>query len=127
MRNYTPGTIVYVDAGFVRHYGIVIDFNEIGSLTIISNSKNLGCVAEETIENFSGGRKIVNSGYPSNFSSSHLVARAQQQIGMPYKLFSENCEHFVRWVHHLKPESPQLQTFAMIVSVALFLMLATRN
>lgn len=127
MQYYTPGTIVYVDVGFIRHFGIISGFNKLGDTTIISNSKKLGCVTEETLEKFSGGGRIVAHGYPSNFSSSNLIVRARQQIGMPYKLFSKNCEHFVRWVHHLKPESPQLQTLAVLVSLALFMMFATRN
>lgn len=127
MRNYTLGTIVYVDILFIRHYGIISDINKMGALKIISNSKKFGRVIEESLDDFSGSRKISECGFPSKYTSHYIVTRAKSLIGKQYNLFSNNCEHFVRCVHHLKPESPQIQIFAIMASITLYGILASRS
>ncbi len=127
MRNYTLGTIVYVDILFIRHYGIISDINEMGTPKIISNSKKYGRVIEEYLDDFSGSRKISECGFPSKYSPKYIITRAKKQIGKQYNLFSNNCEHFVRCIHHLKPESPQIQIFTIIASIALFTVMVNRS
>ena len=114
MRNYTLGTVIFVKIWPIKHYGIISGFNEFGEVLVISNSKALGCVAEEPLMKFSMGKQSVVEGYPSNCNPSDVIARARSQVGKKYDLFSDNCEHFVRWAHHLKPESPQLQFFSVL-------------
>jgi len=126
MRDYTLGSIVYVQFGLIRHYGIISGINELGEILVVSNSKALGCVTEELLKDFSMGKQTVVEGYPSNCSSSYVIERARSQLGRKYELYSDNCEHFVRWAHHLKPESPQLQFFSILAGALVISYLVAR-
>lgn len=126
MRDYTLSSIVYVQFGLIRHYGIITGINELGEVLVVSNSKALGCVAEELLKDFSMGKQTVVEGYPSNCSSSYVIERARSQLGRKYELYSDNCEHFVRWAHHLKPESPQLHFFSILTGAIVISYLVAR-
>ncbi len=126
MHNYTIGSVVYVQSWLIKHYGIISGINELGELVVISNSKTMGCVTEEPLKNFSMGRQTVVAGYPGNCCSSYAIERARSQLGKKYDLFSDNCEHFVRWVYHLKPESPQLQFFSLLAGAFVISYLVAR-
>jgi len=126
MRNYTLGTVIFVKIWPIKHYGIISGFNEFGEMLVISNSKVRGCVAEEPLREFSLGRQTVFDGYPSNCDPRDVAARARSQLGKKYDLFSDNCEHFIRWAHHLKPESPQLQFVSVFAGAFLLSYLVAR-
>ena len=127
MRNYTLGTVIYVRMGLYWHYGIISGFNEFGEITIISNSKQKKRVVEESLTSFCAGRKPIVKGYPSNLSPDYVVNRARTQVGKKYELFSHNCEHFWRWVHKLKPESPQIQVLFLAISTLLLTTVIARS
>ena len=126
MRNYTLGTVVFVKIWPIKHYGIISGLNEFGEMLVISNSKALGCVTEEPLKNFTMGKQAVVEGYPSNYNPGDVIARARSQVGKKYYLFSDNCEHFVRWAHRLKPESPQLQIVSVLAAAFLVSYLVAR-
>jgi len=109
MMYLTPGTVVSVQVGPVEHYGVVSDLHDGITPYIISNSRRTGRVAEERVSIFSEGKDIKVHGYPSKLSPAMAIARAKSQLGKAYDVLNWNCEHFVRWVHGLKVESPQLQ------------------
>ncbi len=117
MNSLQPGTIVSVPIGPLTHFGIVSDQQDTGFPYIISCSRRTGQVAEETATVFANGSKIKVHGYPSQLNPFQVVHRARSKLGTKYDLFKWNCEHFVRWVHDVKPESPQLQ-IATILGVA---------
>ena len=125
MLDYTPGTIVYVQIGPIKHYGVLSDHRANGLQNVISSSKFKNAVVEENIDDFSQGNTVYSGGFPSNLAPQKVLARARSKIGSAYKLFSDNCEHFVRFVHKQKPESPQLQIAVMcsLVLLAGFLVL----
>lgn len=58
-------------------------------------------VKEDTLENFARGSKIRIRPYedsPAHYSQNEIICRARSRIGENnYDLFSNNCEHFVRW------------------------------
>ena len=58
---------------------------------------------------FSDGREVSKS--PDITSDDLIVAyqRAEARIGESYDLLNRNCEHFLREVHGLPSETPQLQ------------------
>jgi lecithin:retinol acyltransferase len=109
-----PGTVVSVQIGLIRHYGIASDRYDSGGSLVISSSKAAGLVIEEPLICFSHGKRIQTHGFPSDLMPWQVVSRARSVLGSRYNLRDSNCEHFVRWVHGLKPESPQLKR-AMLV------------
>ncbi|OON93224.1 MAG: hypothetical protein ATN31_06860 [Candidatus Epulonipiscioides saccharophilum] len=76
------------------HHGIYI-----GSGKVIHYLKER--VKEDTLENFARGSKIRIRPYedsPAHYSQHEIICRARSRIGENnYDLFSNNCEHFVRW------------------------------
>jgi len=118
MNNLNPGDVVSVMIGLIEHFGIVSDRQIDGMLSIISNSRRTGQVAEEAANAFAAGKTIKVYGYPSTLMPATVIARARSQLGKPYSLATWNCEHFIRWAHGSKVVSPQLQV-AVIASLVL--------
>jgi hypothetical protein len=114
-----PGNVVAISAGFVTHMGIVTAHG-----TVLTNSSRYGCVCEQSTKAFAAGRPLRMIGYLGNLEPAEVVRRAKSQIGRRYKLFSFNCEHFVRWAHGLRPESGQVWS-AVFITMAV-LIVATR-
>ena len=105
---YSIGTTLRVKFGLYFHYGI-----SDGNGNVIHNSKKNKKVILESIDRFREGKKIEKSEINSNdLHGAFLIAKGY--IGFPYKLFTKNCEHFVRLVHGLDPQSPQLQKFILM-------------
>lgn len=124
-----PGTVVAVNVGPITHVGVVTDKIVDGLPTVISNSMRAGGVAEEPLGLFANGGQVWLLGYIGRLSPHEVIERARSQIGKQWNLFW-NCEHLVRWVHGLKPESPQLVMGAALVatlSLAVALMLSQRR
>ncbi len=120
-RVIVPGMVVEVFVGIFWHPGIVTKVWPGGAM-VISNSFRRGGVVEESIAEFSGGRKMRVGGIVPSTDPMHTVARARSKIGTRYNLFTWNCEHFARWAHGITPESPQLQRFgAVVLGVGLLL------
>lgn len=113
-RTLQPGDVVgaYIWVGLVRvlHVGVV-SYNAHGRGTgVISNSLKHGKVTEERLEEFAKGGEVYYVGeIRGRLAGQTVVRRARSRLGEPYSLFSDNCEHFVRWAHGLTEESPQLQ------------------
>jgi len=99
---YSPGDIVSVRVGTVRHEGIMTEHGR-----VISNSRRLGGVFEESLRTFAMGRKIKNHGPLRAADPSQVLARARSQIGRGYHPYTYNCEHFVRFCYGKSPYSPQ--------------------
>lgn len=100
---YQLGDVLRVTVyGFVVHEGIYTDEG-----TIISNSRRNGRVVEESVHQFSAGRKITNVGPLSDVSPHVALAHARTRLGQKYRLHADNCQHFVRRCYRLKPKSPQ--------------------
>lgn len=99
--------------GGIEHYGL---WTGIG--TVISASKRMGLVVEESIYEFSGGNPIVGKGYPSRLPPFAVISKARQLIGQKWDLVFNNCQHFATQCHNVK-HSPQLQLgiFALLALV----------
>ena len=124
MQYFIPGTIVAVAVGPVEHVGILAGQTPDGRLTVISNSRRAGGVVEEPIDSFAGGAKVRVLSYPGILAPAAVVWRARSRLGQRWNLFNWNCEHFVRWVHGLKPTSPQLwggMTLLAIIAAGILL------
>lgn len=107
-----PGTTVRISYGAYWHYGLI---DSTGS-SVIHNSKKHGKVVRETIEAFSGGASLVVCADVMGNWPVKAARLAESAIGVTYRLWSQNCEHFVRWAHGLEPTSPQIE--AAIVATA---------
>ena len=123
MYGLIPGTVVSVAVGPITHFGIVSDRQSNGLPHIISCSRRTGQVAEESAAAFANGGKIKVHGYPGERQPLHVMQKARSALGTKYDLFKWNCEHFVRWAHELKPESPQLLAAMIIGLIGLGLIL----
>ncbi len=77
--------------------------------TVIAGSKRTGCVVEEDLQSFSGGRKIRSKGFPSDLNPAMVESNARNKIGKAYNLFGYNCQHFATECHGRK-HSPQLRS-----------------
>nr|VFK27393.1 MAG: Lecithin retinol acyltransferase [Candidatus Kentron sp. MB]VFK30287.1 MAG: Lecithin retinol acyltransferase [Candidatus Kentron sp. MB]VFK74290.1 MAG: Lecithin retinol acyltransferase [Candidatus Kentron sp. MB] len=102
------GDIISVQYPSFTHYGIYTGDNQ-----VIHNSKKLGRVWETTFDEFSDNHRVILS--PIKPDDPRLaVERAKRYLGQPYRLFSNNCEHFVRTVSGLVKESPQIQKYSTL-------------
>lgn len=113
------GTDVRVGPYLVRHVGVVSSADPYYGVFVISNSKKAGMIAEEHLDTFTGGGDWKR--HPElrgRLSSQEVVRRARKRIGDPWRLFGDNCEHFVREVQGLLRESPQVA--AGIAATAFF-------
>jgi len=99
-----PGTVLSVGTG-PEHFGILTCRQ-----TVISASKIHGEIIEQSLWQFSGGQQILAHGVWSNQPWEETMKIAYSQLGQPYRLFDNNCEHFVRYCHGLERKSPQLAT-----------------
>ena len=117
-----PGSVVSMPKGPVRHVGIV-DWRG----AIIHASKKSGKVVRDPVEAFADGRPIRREGYPGDLPPETVVARAEQWIGTPYRLFTDNCEHLVTHAHGLKRKSPQVQKALVTAGMLLAAFIAARR
>lgn len=112
---HRPGTVFSTSRLLYRHYGILTGRFINGVPTVISNSGEGGMVVEEPITKFQGIGDLQVVGYIGSLPQDVVIARARAKLGSRYSLINWNCEHFVRYAHGLKQESPQL-----VVAVSLF-------
>ena len=99
---YSPGDIVSVRVGAVRHEGIMTEHGR-----VICNSRRYGGVTEKSVRDFALGRKVTNHGQLRPIDPGYVLARARSQIGRAYHPYTHNCEHFVRYCYGKSPYSPQ--------------------
>lgn len=91
---------IYAGSGKVIHYGALM-------YDIIRKP-----VEEVTLDGFAAGRPIfVVEHTEVCFDTAEVVRRARSRLGEKrYRLFSNNCEHFVEWCLHDLPRSFQAET-----------------
>lgn len=106
-----PGATLRVWLGAYWHYGILVEGSR-----VVHNSKQHGCVVEEPFYLFSEGNPVEIYREISGHNLQLACLRARQLLGLAYSLFTYNCEHFVRVVHGLAPESPQIQKVVLASS-----------
>ena len=119
---YKQGEIVSIK----WHMGVEHDGIYTADGTVIAGSKRTGCVVEEDIETFSGGRKVRSKGYPSDLSPEIVEASARSKIGKPYNLFGYNCQHFATECHG-KKQSRQLRSTMISVAGIVLMGIITRG
>lgn len=109
---YSQGEIVAIKLpGGLEHWGVYTEFG-----TVISASKRIGFVVEESVDDFSGGREVYSKGYPSIIQPYEVVSRARTSIGKSWHLFTDNCQHFANWCHGEK-KSPQIRSVVATLGI----------
>lgn len=103
--------VVLLPSG-IKHWGIRVSPEQ-----AISSSKRKGKVALESLAEFSSGYPIVSKGYPSKLNPATVLKRAYGAIGQPWRLFSDNCQHFATWCHQDR-HSPQLRQTAFWIAAS---------
>jgi hypothetical protein len=100
---------VYAGQGRVIHYA---GFNRVF---------RRGPVEEVGLSRFTRGRAVTALPHPAPaFAGEAAIARARSRIGEDrYRLWTNNCEHFVHWCLHGTPRSPQVERFAGTLRKAL--------
>lgn len=116
-----PGTVLSSGRIGYRHFGIVTDKYVNGLPTVISNAGDHGKVVEQPLAEFHGKWDLKIEGYWGSLPYQEVLARGRGQVGSIYSLFTWNCEHFVRFAHGIKPESPQLAAIAAVGVLAVAL------
>ncbi len=112
---YKQGEIISVN----WHMGVEHDGIYTAKGTVISGSKRVGYVVEESIEELSGGRKIRSKGFPSDLSGAQIERNARARIGKSYNLFGYNCQHFATECHGSKQSKQLRSTLWSIAGIAL--------
>lgn len=117
-----PGSVISVPKGPVRHFGIV-DWHS----AVIHASKKSGMVVCESLEVFADGKPVRQEGYPGNLPPEIVVARAEEWIGTPYRLFTDNCDHLYTDAHGLKRKSPQVKKALLMAGTLLVTFIVARR
>ncbi|MGI1672028.1 MAG: lecithin retinol acyltransferase family protein [Neptuniibacter sp.] len=117
---YALGDVLSIQYTGFKHYGIYS-----GNGLVIHNSKKSKRVEEISIEEFSDSRSVQLSSIRSD-NPNIAVQTAKKYLGLPYNLFSENCEHFVRTTCGLVKESTQVQKY-MITALGTGALLKSDN
>lgn len=105
---FKPGDVIKINMGLYWHYGIT-DNNG----NIIHNSKKRGMVTCESLQEFSEGKPVIKDPKLTGDNQNEAIKKASSYIGLPYNLFFENCEQFVRMVYGRTKESPQIQKYLL--------------
>lgn len=104
---YTIGSVLRTPKFPVNHYGIYIGKNQ-----VIDNSPTGNGVSIRSLQEFSGNNHIHVHESPLTLDiGAERVKRASSFLGTPYRLLSQNCEHFYTEIINGKPKSPQVIVF----------------
>lgn len=102
---YQVGDVLSIQYRGFKHYGIYA-----GDGVVIHNSKQFKRVEEISLDSFCDNRPIKLSKIRSS-NPADAVATARKYLGLPYNLFADNCEHFVRTACGLVKESTQVKKY----------------
>ena len=119
MSNYfglEPGDVVSVRfAGLLRHYGVVTH-----SGRILSNSRDHDGVVEQSLDEFSGGRRIKRHRNTSGLHALEIEARARRAKRRRYTVTGSNCIDYVRHAHRQRPTPWQVGSATLITLSDMF-------
>lgn len=93
------------------HYGIVT-----AQGTVISNSRKHGGVVEQSLSEFSNGKRIRLCESVDGLDGHIAVQRARRQLGAGYKLGQANCIDLMQYSYRRRPTPWQVAS-ATVMSV----------
>ena len=121
-KQLTPSTVIAIRYSMYKHFAIVSDTHDSNSNSglpnLISLSYRTRSIQDEPWETVVGDNKIEKSIIQGNYSEKQVLARARSYMdkNIKYKLFTFNCEHFVRYAHGLPIESIQIKSCLLYTS-----------
>jgi hypothetical protein len=107
MDKYPKGHLLCADHGYYEHVGI-----SDGKGCVYENAYRTGGRGKVSLEDFSGGKKIIDIGIlPGSSEPNIIIKNAERAISdkKKYNVLFNNCEHFVREVCGVDIKSPQIQ------------------
>lgn len=107
--------------GFV-HHGLYVGNGRVIHYAGIKGLWRRGPVEEVSLDEFAAGQGFaVKPPVASHFTAAERVTRARSRLGEDrYRLFSNNCEHFVAWCLTGAARSEQVQTWRTRVQSVAF-------
>jgi NC domain. len=96
--------------GYV-HHGLYIGHGRVIHYAGLKALLHRGPIEEVTLDQFSGGRgwQVKERANPA-FTGDAAVERARTRLGEDrYRVWSNNCEHFVEWCLSGTPRSAQVE------------------
>ena len=108
--NDYSGSHLYVCRGLYTHHGIGEDMGGVMHYSGFVDGLNLGPICRVSLQEFSGGKKIIIKPHPNRkFSYKEAIERAKSRLGeKAYSISGNNCEHFVEWCIEGKYSSNQV-------------------
>jgi hypothetical protein len=104
--------VVTPRAGYT-HHGIYVGNGKVVHYRGLSRGLRAGPVEEIPLAEFAAGHPVrVRAHHPARFDCGSVIARARSRIGEnSYRIFSNNCEHFVEWCVQGRSRSLQIEAF----------------
>lgn len=103
---------VYVPKHGVWHHGIVRSIYPIAeslAVEVAHNLKASGVTVSDWYD-FADGNVVMLERHPQSLQHvSEVIARVDANIGKPYHLFAQNCEHFASFAFTGKAESKSVR------------------
>lgn len=104
LNRFEPGDVIAIPFGIgLSHYGLVTSRG-----TVISNSSRHGGVVEQSLSEFSKGRRIRLCERTDALDAAVSETRARRAKGSTYSLTEANCAHFTRYSRRQRPTSVQV-------------------
>lgn len=114
---FYTGHVISVNYLFFEHVGLISGRVMRGEPSVISFSQAANGFCEQPLSEFVNGRAYKLKGYLGNLPVGEVLHRAFSLIKKPYSLIDFNCEHFVRYAHGIKIESPQMQAATIFAGI----------
>lgn len=101
---FEPGDVVAIPFGIgLSHYGLVTSRG-----TVISNSSKHGGVIEQSLAEFSNGRRVRLCERTDRLDAVVAETRARRVKGSSYSLTEANCAHLTRYARRQRPTKVQI-------------------
>lgn len=107
----------------VWHHGIVRRIYWAGTgfaVEIAHNKKGFGVIKSDWYE-FAEGQTIFLHRRPSPETVQSILARVESNMGKPYHLFANNCEHFASFAFAGKSESRSVKVLGWLAAAAVII------
>lgn len=101
----------------VWHHGIVRRLALVPggiAVEIIHNTKGGGVAATDWHEFTDGNPVVLHRSPESSTHAAYIIARAEANLGKPYALFAQNCEHCASFAFTGEAESESIKTVGLM-------------
>lgn len=106
---------------FWQHVGILVPDDQFGFRRSVISRTQEGLI-RQPVEEFAHGQNFSSVSYPGDLHWWEVVERAELAvINRPYHATDSNCDHYVRYCHGVKEESPQAEATVALTLIGLVL------